>query len=311
MSYLCTHLKEVCRGDDPSYHVYLLEDPDIKKPRLTPEDFDSIGRSLGSTTKQVADEDHPFCTYVIDAYVSRLRQPGRKYRDLPIVLVTAIPPDKLFDAKEGKGTLLGPQYALYPLGPLERAEREHDIKCLCDALGGESVDLGSLGKVLPQLDGIDVLTAEFPIELTDFEQRTKGGGDDLGDILFERWENIDKCLKAEAYVASLVMIGSLLEGALCAFARNHPEEANSANASPPDDKNGKPLPFHKWDLAHLIDVAYECNWIGDYVKDFGHHVRNYRNMVHPARQLELGITPDGNMCKLCSEVVLSALNNLV
>ncbi len=305
MSYRCTHLKEVSKGDDLSYHVYLLEDPDNEKHRLTGDDFQSIERELGTSTAPVGGEDDRFCTEIIHAYVAELRdgQLGEKYRDFPMLLVTAVPPAQLFEAK--KGIRLGPDYALYPLGPLERGERDDQIKHLCDTLAAARVDLASLGDLMPD---IAVLSAGFPIELTDFEHRIKN--DRLGDILFERWQNSDKSLEAGAYIASLVMIGSLLEGALFAFACNRCKEAKSSNAAP-TDKNGKPKPLDEWNLAQLIDVAYECKWIGKYVNDFGRHVRDYRNMVHPAHQLRLKAEPNEHMCAICWEVVRAALHSLV
>ncbi|QSR87654.1 hypothetical protein EM20IM_04875 [Candidatus Methylacidiphilum infernorum] len=140
----------------------------------------------------------------------------------------------------------------------------------------------------------------------------------LRKILHERWMEVRKCWEAGAYVAALVMMGSLLEGVLLAVAEANPEEANRSNASPKDMK-GQPKAFCDWMLNDLINVAHERGWIQGHVKKFSHILREYRNIVHPKKQREMEMLADKDTCKsywedtckICWEVVQAAVNNVV
>ena len=57
------------------------------------------------------------------------------------------------------------------------------------------------------------------------------------------------------------MTGSLLEAVLLGVASNNPSVFNQAKSTPLNEKNGKPKQFHEWNLASLIDVAFETDWI--------------------------------------------------
>jgi len=131
----------------------------------------------------------------------------------------------------------------------------------------------------------------------------------LETILRQRWTDAQKCLDANVYLAALIMMGSLLEGALLAVVRANPAEANRTKACP-KEQTGKPRPLHQWSLSGLIDVAHECGWIQADVKEFSHALRDYRNMVHPWQQRAVGMTPDEDTCSICWQVVRAAVNDL-
>jgi hypothetical protein len=86
------------------------------------------------------------------------------------------------------------------------------------------------------------------------------------------------------------MMGGLLEGLL--LARVH-KEANQAPIftakAAPKDKNGTPLKLHKWMLADYIGVAHELSWISVAAKDVGVVLRDYRNYIHPHKELAHGV----------------------
>lgn len=146
-----------------------------------------------------------------------------------------------------------------------------------------------------------------PMEPPNFADLT--GDASLGTILSGRWGEAQKCVDAGAHVAALVMMGSLLEGALLAVAHAHPETANRAKSCPRDTQ-AKPKALHEWSLSTLIDVAYECRWVQMDVKKFSHVLREYRNLVHPWQQRLTGIDPDKDTCSICWEVVRAAVNDL-
>jgi hypothetical protein len=75
--------------------------------------------------------------------------------------------------------------------------------------------------------------------------------------------------------------------------------------------SGRTLEFSQWSLSDLINVSYERLWIQQDIRDFSHVLRDYRNLVHPAKQRQSGFLPDKDTCSICWEVVRAALNDLV
>jgi len=63
-----------------------------------------------------------------------------------------------------------------------------------------------------------------------------------------------------------------------------------AKAAPKDPKTSKTLPLNEWTLNSYIDVGAELNWITKPTKEVGIVLRNYRNFIHPERELSTGIT---------------------
>ncbi len=109
-------------------------------------------------------------------------------------------------------------------------------------------------------------------------------------ILVARWEECTKCLSAEVPLAATVMMGGLLEALLLARINREPVKKNifTAKAAPKDhSKKTKPLP--DWTLKDFIDVAHELNWISVSAKDVGAVLRDYRNYIHPQKQLSHGV----------------------
>jgi hypothetical protein len=149
--------------------------------------------------------------------------------------------------------------------------------------------------------------ASVPLHPPDFSTLT--GDRSLADILAERWAEAQKCVDAGAHCAALVMMGSLLEGALLAVVRANAEELSCSKACP-RDPCGKPKAFGQWKLHSLIDVARECGWIQRDRKGFVDALRNYRNIVHPWHQLRAELNPDRGTCDICWQVVRAALNDL-
>lgn len=131
----------------------------------------------------------------------------------------------------------------------------------------------------------------------------------LEEVLRYRWAEIQKCLDSGAYLAALVMMGSLLEGVLLAVIAMHPKEAYSCKACP-KGRDGQPLQSGNWSLHHLIEVAHECGWIERDARDFSQELRDYRNMVHPWHQRMKNFRPDEDTCSICWQVVRAALNDL-
>ncbi len=106
-------------------------------------------------------------------------------------------------------------------------------------------------------------------------------------IVERRWIECNKVVNAGAPLASAVMIGGLLESLLLARINqlNDKKPIFSLQATP-RDKAGKALPLKDWGLRNFIDVAAEMEWISGAAKGIGEVVRDYRNYIHPNKELQ-------------------------
>ena len=109
-------------------------------------------------------------------------------------------------------------------------------------------------------------------------------------ILEKRWEETQNCMAAGAHLAATVMMGGLLEGLLLARLNRLTDlRPVFTAAATPKDKAGKSLPLKEWTLQHYIEVAHELKWIGRSAKDVGVVLRDYRNYIHPQKELSHGV----------------------
>ncbi len=129
---------------------------------------------------------------------------------------------------------------------------------------------------------------------------------DLVRVLSNRWIEANLTFEAGAYLATIILLGSILEGVLLDKIEQNPAQANTSKSCP-KDKTGKPLPFADWKLQALIEVAHDCGWLRKESKDFSQVVRDYRNFVHPNRERKEGITVREGTCKVIWEVISDAL----
>lgn len=132
----------------------------------------------------------------------------------------------------------------------------------------------------------------------------------LGDLLAERWKEAQRCVEAAAYLAGLIMMGSLLEGMLLGAIQRYPQKANQAKSAPRDLQTGQVRRLRDWTLAQMIEVAHELAWVGLDIRKFSHALREFRNLVHPREQLRVGDRPDADTCKISWLVVQAASNDL-
>jgi len=110
-------------------------------------------------------------------------------------------------------------------------------------------------------------------------------------ILQRRWQECVICLKSGAPLAATVMMGGILEGLLLAKIVQLPNMAPVFTATAaPRDKHGKTLPLKDWGLKNYIDVAHELGWITTTAKDISEVLRDYRNYIHPQKELSHGIS---------------------
>jgi len=132
----------------------------------------------------------------------------------------------------------------------------------------------------------------------------------LGEILSNRWNQAQRCLKVEAYLAAMIIMGSMLEGMLLAVIQRFPSEANKCKASPHDPQTGKVRHFAEWTMSDMINIAHEAGWLDLDVKRFSHALREFRNLIHPYQQMAVKTFPDKDTCEISWLVVQAAANDL-
>jgi hypothetical protein len=131
----------------------------------------------------------------------------------------------------------------------------------------------------------------------------------LTPILEARYREAQHCL-TESPLATIILCGSLLEGLLFGLAKMRPEDFNRSRCSP-KDKNGKPKPFYEWSPAEFINVAYDLRIIRLDVKKFGSHLRDFRNYIHPYKQMREEFYPDKYTAEMCLLTVKATIHNLL
>jgi hypothetical protein len=110
-------------------------------------------------------------------------------------------------------------------------------------------------------------------------------------ILEKRWTECTVCISYGAPLAATVMIGGLLEGLLLARVNRETNLAPIFTAgAAPRDKQNKTLPLKDWTLQNYIGVAHELKWITVAARDVGVVLRDYRNYIHPQKELSHGVS---------------------
>ncbi|MFA6266398.1 MAG: hypothetical protein WC670_11895 [Pseudolabrys sp.] len=117
------------------------------------------------------------------------------------------------------------------------------------------------------------------------------GSKEMCDVLNRRWLECIKCVSAEAHLAAIVMMGGLLEALFVARANLmiNKDPLVKAAAAPKDKKSGKTLNIEEWMLDSYIKVGRELNWITDSAKQVADILKEFRNYVHPAKELRHGV----------------------
>jgi hypothetical protein len=130
----------------------------------------------------------------------------------------------------------------------------------------------------------------------------------LSAALTARVSEAQACIEAKAYLAAVILAGSVLEGLCLGYGSRMPERTNRAYTQ--QYKKPSP-PFHAWKLREWIDVLGHLGDLSPNVEKFGHELRDFRNFVHPAEQLAHRFMPDHHTARIGLQVVVAALEDLV
>lgn len=87
-------------------------------------------------------------------------------------------------------------------------------------------------------------------------------------------------------------MGGLLEALFVARANKMPDKTSllSATGAPRDRLTGRATNYQEWMLDSYIKVGVELGWITVSARDVADKLKEYRNFVHPAKELRYGVT---------------------
>jgi len=139
------------------------------------------------------------------------------------------------------------------------------------------------------------------------------GNVQMRDILTLRWHECLKCVSVEAHLAAIVMMGGMLEALFVARANALPDKAVliTSSLAPKDKDTGKTLDYQKWMLDSYIKVGKELKWITESAMAVADVLKDYRNFIHPAKQLRYRLILDSNDSSLFWQVTKSLTRQLL
>lgn len=173
------------------------------------------------------------------------------------------------------------------------------------AVEGMQVRIGP--DLLPRLEQIEPNYAPPIVTMNGVSSLDQPNFMALGDgkyaaLLEARWREAKLCFESGAYMAAIIMIGSVLETVLLvALRRNY--RALSERGIEVRDQNGAVKPLQQWSLGDMIDACHRLGWTSAMTKRFEHVLREYRNLVHPEVQLKNEFDPGSEECRIAALVV--------
>ncbi len=157
----------------------------------------------------------------------------------------------------------------------------------------------------------EVLKEEEFLKLTyDIDIDTLKLDTNVNEIIKSRLNEVEACIRSNAPLAAIFLIGSMLEGILLGIASDYPKIFNRANSAPKIRDTGKVRTFSEWSLNNFIDVAHEIGMLKQDVKKFSHVVRDFRNYIHPYQQMTEQFAPDKQTAMICFQVLKAVIFQL-
>lgn len=115
-------------------------------------------------------------------------------------------------------------------------------------------------------------------------------------IIERDYLEIQRAFVAKCWKSVIILSGGAIEAILTDVLMANERSAKSASKAP-----NKP-DIRKWDLADLINVSVELEFVEVGVDKLSHSVREYRNLIHPGNELRSQLTFDEEEAKISLEV---------
>ncbi len=134
--------------------------------------------------------------------------------------------------------------------------------------------------------------------------------DKLSSIVKTRIQESIKCYENELYLSSVIMCGSALEGLIIMVAEDNEDMYLNSPSAPTRYNSDEVKSIYKWTLKELIDVSIELNVINNANIKYSDALRNFRNFIHPAKELESNFEANEDFAKVSLMVFKSIYNDL-
>ncbi|MDO8469401.1 MAG: hypothetical protein Q7S84_00060 [bacterium] len=110
---------------------------------------------------------------------------------------------------------------------------------------------------------------------------------EMARLLQRRMQEVLDAIDKSPLTAT-IMMGAVLEALFLARINTlSNKKALFALKATPKDKNGKPQELKEWGLNDFIEISHEMGWIRKPLKDISAVLRDYRNIIHPVKELSL------------------------
>lgn len=137
-----------------------------------------------------------------------------------------------------------------------------------------------------------------------------GIDDQLVSNMQQRWSEIDKCASTGAYLAAVILLGSVLEGLLLARLQRDIKLAMTSSKAP-RNKAAEIKNLNDWSLQDYIAVSVDLGFVPRSVEKHIHELRDTRNLVHPNKQISSNILVDESLYRISKEVAETVIDALL
>jgi len=176
----------------------------------------------------------------------------------------------------------------------------------------DEITFKKIDKVIVETEkpATDIDESAFLRMTFDIDIGSLGLDQNVTEIIKSRLAEVESCIRNEAPLASIFLIGSIMEGILLGVASAYPRQFNQAQCAPKDAETAKIRKFPDWTLNNYIDVAAEIGILKHDVKKFSHVVRDFRNYIHPYSQMMSQFCPDKQTALICFQVLKAAISQI-
>lgn len=119
---------------------------------------------------------------------------------------------------------------------------------------------------------------------------------DIRAIVERDFDEAQRALVSKCWKAAIILCGGIIEAILLDLLGRDEVRARSATKAPKTE-------LLRWDLADLIGVSLELKLVSAGIEKLSQSVREFRNLVHPGREVRERIAFDAEEARIALEVV--------
>lgn len=120
---------------------------------------------------------------------------------------------------------------------------------------------------------------------------------DLKNIIERDYSEIQRAFISVCWKSVIILCGGAIEAILTDLLLSNSSNAIASNKAP------KGADITKWSLANLIEVSVDINLVSPSIEKLSHSIREYRNLVHPGREIRERLIFDSEEAKIALEVL--------